>query len=136
MTAHEPKSGAVGSVLILEDEVLLSTLLEELARDLGAHRVHVCMDVATAERIAASEPLDVAIIDVNIGKETSLRVADILAERGVPFCFSTALGDGVAEQRHAHRPVLEKPFSDEAFKAQLMALLGATEVRADAPRHQ
>lgn len=129
MTAHEPKPGAVGSVLILEDEVLLSTLLEELSRDLGAHQVHVCMDTTSAEHIAAAEPLDVAILDVNIGKETSLKVADILAGRGIPFCFSTALGDGVAENRHSHRPVLEKPFSDEAFKAQLMALLGATEVR-------
>ncbi len=129
MTAHEPKSGAMGSVLILEDEILLSTLLEDLAHECGARKVHVCSDTTTAEHIAATERLDVAILDVNIGRHTCLRVADILAERGVPFCFSTALGDGVAEQRHAHRPVLEKPFSDEAFKSQLMALLGATEIK-------
>lgn len=129
MTAHEPKPGAaVGSVLILEDEILLSTLLEDLVRDLGAHKVHVCIDMASAEHIAATEALDVAILDVNIGSHTSLRVADLLADRGVPFCFSTALGEGLAEQRHAHRPVLEKPFSDDAFKVQVMALLGAVPV--------
>lgn len=130
MTAHEPKPGAVGSILILEDEILLSTLLEDLARELGANHVHVCMDMETAERVAATARLDAAILDVNIGQQTSLRVADILAERGVPFCFSTALGDGLAEQRHAHRPVLEKPFSDDDFKVQVMALLGAVPVRA------
>lgn len=130
MTAHEPKPGAVGSVLILEDEILLSTLLEDLARELGARDVHVCMDMESAEKIASTEAIDVAILDVNVGPHTSLKVADILAERGVPFCFSTALGDGLAEQRHAHRPVLEKPFSDDDFKVQVMALLGAVPVRA------
>jgi DNA-binding response OmpR family regulator len=112
-------------VLILEDEVLLSTLLEDLVREMGAQQVHVCRDMASAEKIAAMEAIDVAILDVNIGQDTSLRVADMLAERGVPFFFSTALGDGTTQKRHAHRPVLEKPFSDEDFKVQVMALLGA-----------
>lgn len=120
----------MGSVLILEDEILLSTLFEDLARELGAHDVHVCMDTEAAVQVAATARLDVAILDVNIGPETSLKVADILAERGVPFCFSTALGEGLAEQRHAHRPVLEKPFSDDEFKVQVMALLGAVPVRS------
>lgn len=125
MTVHDARRRTVESVLILEDEIMLSTLLEELVRDLGAQRVHVCMDADSAEKIAALETIDVAVLDVNVAGGTSLRVADLLEERGVPFFFSTALGAGQAGDRHMHRPVLEKPFSDEDFKQQVMTLIGA-----------
>jgi DNA-binding response OmpR family regulator len=132
MSAHEPMPAAVGSILIVEDEILLSTLLEDLARDLGAQEVHICADMASAERVAATERLDAAILDVRVGGGTSFAVADILAERGVPFLFSTGLGGSVEAERHAHRPLLEKPFSDDDFRIQIMALLGAVPAPAGA----
>jgi CheY-like chemotaxis protein len=104
------------SVLILEDESLLSMAIEDTVRDLGAERVLSFTDSAQAEDRAKSEDLDCAILDVMIRGEPSFRIADILEARGIPFVFSSGLVAADLEDRHRHRPFLSKPFSDEQLK--------------------
>jgi CheY-like chemotaxis protein len=111
------------SILIVEEEVVLSVLLEDLVREMGATEVFVHADPDRALQVAAEAQLDCAVLDVHLGGRTSLAVADMLAERGVPFLFSSASRELEIDERHRHRPLLSKPFADADLRQQLLALL-------------
>jgi CheY-like chemotaxis protein len=122
MARSDGEAVGLGTILILEDEVLVSIVMEEVVRELGASRVVVIADTASALALVAESPPDIAILDVHLGSGTSFLVADALEERGVPFMFSSALGAGSIEERHRHRPMLSKPFADDELRAQLLGL--------------
>ncbi len=65
------------------------------------------------------------MLDVNLGGETSFRIADALALRSIPFVFSTGYGKYGIEARFGDRPVLGKPYSDEQLGKALRSLLPA-----------
>jgi CheY-like chemotaxis protein len=103
-------------VLIVEDETLVSMLMEDILMDFG------CIVVGPAARLEDAltkareeESLDIALLDVNLAGKRSFPVADILAERGVPFIFVSGYGEQALEPPHQNRPVLQKPFSPEAI---------------------
>lgn len=120
------------SVLILEDESLLSITIEELLRDLGAQQVLSFTDHAEAARHAQSADIDCAVLDVMIRGRPSFEIADILEDRGIPFVFSSGLSLEEVEDRHRHRPFLSKPFSDDELRDSIRAVLGAERPDASA----
>jgi CheY-like chemotaxis protein len=112
------------SVLIAEDEGLVSLMLEDMVRDLGARSVDVFAGVAEAIEAAASTHYDFAILDVILRDGTSSGVADLLDERGVPFLFASAVGADALDERHRSRRLISKPFEEEELKAHILGLLG------------
>lgn len=58
---------------------------------------------------------------MKIGQADSFGLADELEHRDVPFFFATAAGPEIIVERHRHRPILAKPFSN----AQLLEFLRA-----------
>jgi two-component sensor histidine kinase len=76
-------------VLIVEDEALLGLSLEEMIQDAGCHSVSLARNVEEALSIVKNQPIDMALLDFNLGGETSLPVAHVLRSRGVPFTFLT-----------------------------------------------
>jgi CheY-like chemotaxis protein len=110
----------IRSILIVEDEGLVSMMIEDLVREMGARHVHMCASLDAAMEIARSTHLDCAVLDLRLRDGDSGPIADILADRGIPFIFSTAgLLDAVPD-RHRHRPVIAKPFSEDDFKVLLL----------------
>lgn len=97
-------------ILIVEDEMLVSMVIEEALKDLGCD---VVGPVATRDKalvLAKAEALDGALLDVNLGGEPVYPVADALSSRGIPFAFVTGYGQiGIAD-RYAKMPTLVKPF--------------------------
>lgn len=81
----EPVSGR--RILIVEDEALLGLSLEEMIQDAGCHLVSLARNVDEALSIVKYHPIDMALLDFNLGAETSLPVAHALRSRGVPFTF-------------------------------------------------
>ena len=110
----------IRSILIVEDEGLVSMMIEDLVREMGARNVHVCVDIDQACNTARSENLDCAILDVRVRGGDIGPVADILAERGIPFIFSTAGLPEAVPVAHQHRPMIAKPFSEDEFKVLLL----------------
>ena len=109
----------LGTILILEDEGLLSLMIEEIVREMGAEDIHVSGDIASAREIATHAMIDCAILDLVVRDGTSNEIADILEDRGIPFMFSTGSGrEGIAAH-HRHRPIINKPFADDDFRARL-----------------
>ncbi|WP_460077306.1 HWE histidine kinase domain-containing protein [Roseibium sp. ROS1] len=81
------------SFLLVEDNMIIAMDTEGVLLELGAKNVRVCADVATAlEEIENNQP-QFGILDVNLGRETSLEVARKLNASGIPFIFASGYGD-------------------------------------------
>ena len=113
------------SVLVVEDEAIISFLLEDMLGDLGAVDVRHAGNVKTALALLEDRTPDLAVLDVNLGGERVYPVAEILEAKGVTFVFTTGYGKGGIDPRWAARPVVQKPFNAEAMTEALRALLPA-----------
>lgn len=85
-----------------------------MLRELGCEVVGPVARLDEAIRLAESEPLDGAIVDVELQDGSAFPVADRLLERGVPFVFAT----GFTEPKsfvapYDSHPRLQKPFDLE-----------------------
>jgi len=118
---------SIGTVLLVEDEALVAVMIEDFLLDLGASEVIACGNAVDAEALLRQRTVHCAILDVKIGEDDSFNLADELARRRVPFFFATAAGPEVIAERHRHRPILAKPFSNE----QLLEFLHAAMLDRD-----
>ena len=78
-----------GMGLVLEDTLIIAMDAAALLEDMGAEAVEIQSSVAGALAWVADNPVDFAVLDVNLGDEQSLPVAEALAQRGVPFVLAT-----------------------------------------------
>lgn len=117
-------------VLVVEDEMMVLINIEDALADFGCTSVAVAATVDQALTLIRTRDFDVALIDVNLGGQTSYPVADALATRGVPFVFSTGYSDPGLGGDHRHRPVLQKPYRDAQLAEVLAGLLGRPAIPA------
>ncbi|MBL6081760.1 response regulator [Belnapia sp. T18] len=117
-------------VLIVEDEALVTMLIEDGLSEAGAEVVGSAGTVFEAlqiiERVAQDGGLDAAVLDINLVGELVTPVADQLAALGVPFVFATGYGTGCDTGGHAAAPVLHKPFATEQLVAAVEAIVSFT----------
>jgi hypothetical protein len=108
-------------------------MIEDLAREMGIADVRICSDLDAAASVASHAKLDCAVLDLRVrGGETS-RIADILAERGIPFMFSTGGNLDSVPHRHRDRPLINKPFAEDDFKLALLDTVRAERLQPCAP---
>ena len=116
-------------VLVVEDEALVSMLVEDLLRDAGATVLGPAPSVGDALRLveaaAADGGISAAVLDINLNGEHVAPLVDRLASIGVPFLFATGYGDGRDTGGHGAAPVVEKPFDTERLVAAVAALASA-----------
>jgi DNA-binding response OmpR family regulator len=110
-------------VLLVEDEMLVSMLLEDLLTDLGCEIVGPAAHLGGAVALASVETIDAAFLDLNVGGKEVYPVAAILAERGIPFAFVTGYGAGGVSLIYRERPTLQKPFHPAALERTLREML-------------
>lgn len=96
-------------VLVVEDETVVSFLVEDMLLELGCREVVHAADVGNALRLI-EDGVDLAVLDVNLGREKVYPVAEFLTARGIPFVFATGYGRMGLETRWRDRPVIQKPF--------------------------
>lgn len=118
-------SKALPRVLVVEDEYLIRMLMEDMLADLGYDLAAAVGTIAEASAHAANGAFDIAVLDVNLDGQEIFPVAEILAERGLPFVFVTGYGEGSLPERFRGRPALQKPFQSDQLKAALAGLLAA-----------
>ena len=97
-------------VLVVEDEALAALVLEDLLADLGCEVVASFAQLAPALRWLAEQPAppDGAVLDVNLGGEVVVPLAEALEARRVPFAFATGYSV-LPDARFAAAPLLQKP---------------------------
>ena len=113
-------------ILIVEDEMLVAMNIEDMLLDLGHEVAGLAGRLDAALQLAREAEFDLAMLDVNLAGEASFPVAEVLAERQIPFVFATGYGvRGVAEA-YRDRPILQKPFRAIDLEAALQAGARAT----------
>lgn len=110
-------------VFIVEDEALILDTLQDMLEDLGCEVVESAARVGEALAKVPSLAFDVAVLDVNVAGERIDPVADLLANRGVPFLFSTGYGRSSLAAAHRERVVLTKPYRKSDLEVALAAVL-------------
>lgn len=120
----EKKPLAGMSVLLVEDQALIAMDMEEMLLELGADDVVTSHARDHALDVLKTSTPNIAVLDFNLGKDTSEEVASALATRGIPFIFSTGYREGTGiPAAFASTPVVRKPASVEALSAGLRQAL-------------
>jgi CheY-like chemotaxis protein len=110
-------------ILVVEDEMLVATNLEDTLTDLGAVVIGPAMRVEEALDLAAKESFDVAILDVNLNGTRSYAVAELIQQRGLPFIFATGYGHVLGADSFRDVPTLAKPYRTQELCDALAAAL-------------
>lgn len=110
-------------VLVIEDEPIIAMLIEDMLADLGCIVIGVASRFEEAMGQVSSPTFDAAILDVNLGGDQTYPIAAALAERGIPFAFSTGYGAAGVPEAFQIFPILAKPFRRSDLEQTLAAAL-------------
>jgi light-regulated signal transduction histidine kinase (bacteriophytochrome)/CheY-like chemotaxis protein len=104
-----------GTILVVEDNMIIALETEDMLLVAGADRVLVVSNVIAAFALLATTTPDLALLDVNLGSETSWPIATRLRELGVRYVFCTGYGDGIEYPlEHRSAPTITKPYTIDA----------------------
>jgi DNA-binding NtrC family response regulator len=110
-------------VFLVEDEMVVSLLIEDVLADEQCIVVGPFARVADALEAARTEVADVAVLDVNVAGVKVYPVADVLVERGIPHLFLSGYGPSAIQDERPHACVCSKPFRPEQLVALLVDLV-------------
>ena len=105
------------TALIVEDNLIIAMAAEVILLDLGARQVDTAASVDQALRSIERVRPSFALLDLNLGSESSIKVAQKLKEIGVPFIFATGYGERAPiPEQLADAPVVQKPYTLEVVE--------------------
>jgi DNA-binding response OmpR family regulator len=110
-------------VLVVEDEFLVATLIEDMLESAGCVVSGPIARVAEALDAVNHQMYDAAVLDVNLAGDRIDPVADALSRQNVPFMFVTGYNTGGLPGEYAARPRLCKPFKMADLLGTLRGLL-------------
>jgi two-component system, response regulator PdtaR len=128
--ANALESDDRATILVVEDDFFLGTLIQESLSNAGFVVVGIATDSEQAMTIASSQRPDLAVMDIRLahggdGVDTAIAIFQNFSVRSV---FVTAHLDGATRSRaDAARPLgwLEKPFSLDALVTAVVNALAA-----------
>ena len=96
-------------ILIVEDDYLIADQTRRELERLGALIVGPVPSVQRALELVDRGPVDAAILDINLDGEKVYPLADILAEREIPFVFATGYETSAMPRKYKGFVLCEKP---------------------------
>ncbi len=112
-------------VLVVEDEFLVATLIEDMLTSAGCVVAGPIPRLAEALDAVDGGTFDAAVLDVNLAGDRIDPVADVLSRRNVPFMFVTGYGTASLPAVYAKRPRLCKPFKLAELLDTLLTIMKA-----------
>jgi light-regulated signal transduction histidine kinase (bacteriophytochrome)/CheY-like chemotaxis protein len=111
------------TALIVEDNLIIAMAAEVILLDLGARHVETAASVTQAMQAIARAKPSFALLDINLGGESSIQVGKTLQDMKVPFIFATGYGERAPiPEELADAPVIQKPYTRETVEAALAKL--------------
>jgi len=112
-------------VLVVEDEVIISFLIQDLLEELGCATIWQAANVQAALAIVSEHKPDLAVLDVNVAGELVYPVAEHLSAAEIPFLFTTGYGRVGMPDRWNKHPILQKPYDAATLAASLISIIEA-----------
>ena len=103
-------------VMIVEDEPLVAMAMSELMAELGMIVIGPFGRVGQAIAALRDNPVNVALLDINLAGELVYPLADRLMANNVPFVFVTGYGSESIDRRYANVRVLQKPIKRDVLQ--------------------
>jgi CheY-like chemotaxis protein len=107
------------NILIVEDDFFIAEDIVESLQLAGARIVGPAATLTEAQDLATRFPVDRVVLDVNLQRETTYPLAEVLRQRDVPFVFLTGYDRDAIDRRFSWAPVLNKPVDLSALLAAL-----------------
>lgn len=109
--------------LLVEDSLIIALDAEDILGRLGAEVMTASAVESALDLIDVNQPT-IAVLDINLGDQTSFTVADRLRQLNVPFVFATGYGEqAVLPEDHKSRTVIQKPYTIEGIARVLEELI-------------
>ncbi len=97
-------------ILVVEDEVLISAMLEDALADAGYRVLGPFDRIPTARAAAETEDFEAAILDVRLDGAFVFPVADALLARDIPFMFTSGTDGREIPATYGAAPIIRKPY--------------------------
>ncbi|CAN7405937.1 response regulator [Phenylobacterium sp. LjRoot225] len=117
-------------ILVVEDEMMVAMMLQDMLDDLGCLVVGPAASVDEALSMIKMQPLEAAVLDVNLSGQMSYPVADALIAHDVPFVFSTGYASNRLQEGYRAFPALQKPYHVSELRDALMEVCATAISRA------
>jgi DNA-binding response OmpR family regulator len=121
MTAERPLEGQ--RVLVVEDQYLVADEMRRAIQNLGGMVVGPAPRAQIGLNLLEGEGVDLAVLDINLGREDVYPVARELHRRKVPFLFATGCEPWVIAEDFAAVPRIEKPVTAKVLSEVLRRLM-------------
>ncbi len=122
--AIDPELLGQRSVLLVEDSLIIALDAEDILDRFGA-AVSTASTPEAAHDILDKDRVDFAILDINLGDQTSFGIADRLRELGIPFFFASGYGEQAnLPMEHRSSTVVQKPYTTHNIAKAIEDLFG------------
>jgi len=125
MRVVESREARGKRVLVVEDEYLLAMDIANSLEDMGVEVIGPAASVNEALILIEKrdEPLDAAVLDINLRNERVYPVADRLSDRGIPYVFTTGYDLAVIPDDYSGVQRCEKPVNSDHLVRVISSLL-------------
>jgi len=108
--------------LIVEDNIIIAMAAEDILTEIGFARCTIAANNREAQRAIEQHDIGFAMLDINLGDETSEPIAHLLRDQGIPFVFATGYGESPFDTGlFGNVPTLTKPYSERDLLAAIAA---------------
>jgi CheY-like chemotaxis protein len=98
------------AIFLVEDEALIRMMIVGMLDELGYSVVAEAGNIQEGMVLAETAAFDLALLDINVGGESIVPVAEIIRRRGLPLVFITGYAQMGLPEPFVEKPVLQKPF--------------------------
>ena len=118
--------------LIVEDNFVILMDLEDMVKGLGLQCVDLATNIDQAKELLLQHRYRIAFLDLYLGNESCLPLANILKKQGVPFAITTGynVGDDLSSVLEGV-PMISKPYAFKTVSQVLAELLGRPASKPD-----
>jgi len=122
--AKQPAAPRISdTALIVEDNLIIAMSAEVILLELGARHVETAASVAQAMQAIERTTPSFALLDINLGSESSISIGLKLREMNIPFIFATGYGERAPiPDELASAPVIQKPYTREVVESAIAKL--------------
>ncbi|MCA0400253.1 MAG: GAF domain-containing protein [Proteobacteria bacterium] len=110
----------VGAALLVEDNLLIALDGKSMLEEMGFSEVFLAANLAEANDIASAKDLSAAVLDFELGDETTAELAERLSKDGIPCIFATGYGEALQLGTPSDIALIQKPFSVESLRRALI----------------